>query len=585
MTIPRCRVPLERYPKSKTDLDSVDRGHARTTSPPLAWCSRPLLWVVALLAAGSGTTTARGQEIWDYSPYRIRVLLAVEETPRLTARRADLIARVIGQRARIWAHATWKLVVSRAPAKLYADVLYHIDRTTADQISAHWIKWDENDETERALSGDKVILVSIQDLGDAIQVRARELDCRTRFWGPTIARQVRQFPRVARETFKALADSFAPLTRIERIEGKTAFCRVRAGGLIRDDQDSPIAIHRGDVLQPWYRRNDREGRPMINRAIDWTFLHVSSTEGTMLSCSVHTGIRSPLRGRSTSRTQRYGLGIRPVHTKTELELTSTNDTAQTLTGYDIYSKDPQLTAAGSPPAKQPKTPPPYFGRSDWRGIVDIPKGELPLRIIYVKNGNNLLARLPIVPGLRPREVARMRNDDPRLMAEDLTRQIHARVIGLVTARQLIAARAEQRVKDQKIDEAKKLVEDLRQLDTRDDIAEMIESYQNRVREEIDRFPATESDAKRDRNSTQSKIDRLFDNVRALLDQFLDPQLVTDIEGKIALGPGDSAESEVESDQTTAPAEEEVEKKAAPAEEATPSPFEEDADKEKGAATE
>ena len=170
----------------------------------------------------------------------------------------------------------------------------------------------------------------------------------------------------------------------------------------------------------------------------------------------------------------------------------------------------------------------------------------------------------------------MRNDDPRLLAEDYTRQIHARVIGLVTARQLIVARVEQRIKDEKLDEANTLVEELRQLATRDDIAAMIEDYQNRVATEIDRFPATKSRSRQDLNNTQGKIDRLFGNVRALLDQFLDPNLVEDLEQKIATGDvGDSAEP---SEETAEPAADgEAQESAEPATESTPSPVEESED--------
>ena len=171
----------------------------------------------------------------------------------------------------------------------------------------------------------------------------------------------------------------------------------------------------------------------------------------------------------------------------------------------------------------------------------------------------------------------MRNDDPRLLAEDYTRQIHARVIGLVTARQLIVARVEQRIKDEKLDEAKTLVEELRQLATRDDIAAMIEDYQNRVATEIDRFPATKSRSRQDLNNTQGKIDRLFGNVRALLDQFLDPNLVEDLEQKIATGDvGDSTETSSE-DTAEPAADEEAQKSAEPATESTPSPVEESED--------
>ena len=103
---------------------------------------------------------------------------------------------------------------------------------------------------------------------------------------------------------------------------------------------------------------------------------------------------------------------------------------------------------------------------------------------------------------------------------------------------------------------------------------MIEDYQNRVATEIDRFPATKSRSRQDLNNTQGKIDRLFGNVRALLDQFLDPNLVEDLEQKIATGDvGDSTETSSEDTAEPTP-DGEAQKSAEPATESTPSPVEE-----------
>ena len=133
------------------DLPGNGPARAGATAHPThrrySFCFLALL----LLLTGLETRSLVSQEIWDYSPYRIRVLLAVEETSRLTARRTEQVARTLQERARVWAGPTLKLFVSKAPAQLHADALYHMDQITQDQIAEHWIKWNKDDKTEETL--------------------------------------------------------------------------------------------------------------------------------------------------------------------------------------------------------------------------------------------------------------------------------------------------------------------------------------------------------------------------------------------------------------------------------------------------
>ncbi|HAA68957.1 MAG TPA: hypothetical protein DCE55_07455, partial [Planctomycetaceae bacterium] len=104
----------------RQDLPENGPARAGATAHPThrrySFCFLALL----LLLTGLETRSLVSQEIWDYSPYRIRVLLAVEETSRLTARRTEQVARTLQERARVWAGPTLKLFVSKAPAQLHA---------------------------------------------------------------------------------------------------------------------------------------------------------------------------------------------------------------------------------------------------------------------------------------------------------------------------------------------------------------------------------------------------------------------------------------------------------------------------------
>lgn len=464
---------------------------------------------------------AKPQETWEYSPYKIRVWVATSQSPIITARMKDEIHRTLVERADVYAQATWNVLPTAAPQRVRADMLRAIGEVTVDQVQEHWVVAESQAE-DRPLSGDKLILVSVNVEFNGVRIRARELDCRTRYWGPTTERWVQQPERIPAEVFEALAAAFAPITRVESIENNEAVVRLRAGGLLLGQQ-SPIDIAIQTPLIVVNRRNDRDGEPLSGgiEVVPWTYFYVARREGSSLYCRLVTGLQNPLRGRTTLRTQRYGLGPRLVAESTLLQLQADNESSEPLTGYDIYSKDPALDAATEEALKS--VDPPYFGRTDWRGTVEIPKGDLPLRLIYVKNGNLLLAKLPVVPGLHAVELADVRNDGPRLLAEELVNEINSEIVELVTKRNLLAARARLRISEGKLEEARALVDELRRLPGRDELERKLQDSLTRVLEELKQSPDPR---------TQGKIQALFNRERDVLANFMDPALLSTLEREL-----------------------------------------------------
>ena len=83
------------------------------------------------------------------------------------------------------------------------------------------------------------------------------------------------------------------------------------------NDDSPVRLGRGDVLVPIVRNNDRYGNMVLDKTaeIPWTLLQVTGSDRTnanLLECNVYSGMRSPIRGRSSSRRERYALGSAPA---------------------------------------------------------------------------------------------------------------------------------------------------------------------------------------------------------------------------------------------------------------------------------
>ena len=143
-----------------------------------------------------------------------------------------------------------------------------------------------------------------------------------------------------------------------------------------------------------------------------------------------------------------------------------------------------------------------IGATDTFGTLTLPRRDGTLQMLYVKNGRQLLARLPMVPGQAEQLVATLADDEGRLQAEGFVMALQSRAIDLVARRQIIAARFRARLKEGKLDEAQALLDNFRSLETRLDLGRSLEE-------------AKQGLVAGDR-LTQSRIDKLFGDARKLL---------------------------------------------------------------------
>jgi len=190
------------------------------------------------------------------------------------------------------------------------------------------------------------------------------------------------------------------------------------------------------------------------------------------------------------RLERLALAVRPRYEATKLELRSRTDPAKPLVGYEIHVRE------------EDKNETKLLGVTDEQGTFNVPRGDEPLEMLVIKSGKQLLARLPIVPGQAKTMTAKIVDDDGRLAAEGLIAALSSRALDLVARREILAARIRARVKEGKIDEAQRLLDDFRRLETRNELSRDLDRY---------RQQATSSD-----KVTQGRIDKLFTEAQRLL---------------------------------------------------------------------
>ena len=229
---------------------------------------------------------------------------------------------------------------------------------------------------------------------------------RTRTWSSPVRMVAWQAAKLRDTAFRAMCEAFAPLAQVGAVDtaNKRVTLRLRAAALPARDRDF-LQVRPGDLFQPVVRYNDREGNPRRITIVPWTYLEVNDVDQASLECTLRSGLRTPLSGRLRGRVDRLALGVVVPQMPTRLILKSRVEPEQVLAGYDVY-----VQALDSKATK-------FLGRSDRRGSVTIEPDDPPLRLLVIKHGGILLARLPVVPGIHAELDALVADDEQRLEAE------------------------------------------------------------------------------------------------------------------------------------------------------------------------
>ncbi len=355
---------------------------------------------------------------------------------------------------------------------------------------------------------DKVFIVRIDRDEHWTGVQAVELETLMQLFGDVVETDAATADALPAAVGRAITDAFAPTIRIEDSGTRTTRATLRAGGLILDER-SPAAIRVGDLVMPMLRKNDRNGDPTQIGRLDWAYLLVNEVDGAKLEMELFAGRAGGLQGRKNSRTFRTGLKVKPHRDETLLRLHARGESDRPLAGYEIYEKELDSNSMT------------LVGRTDWDGRLRVKRTDHPLRLLYVKNGGAVLARLPMAPGFTELEVADLSGDDMRLRAEAYIRGVQNAIIDLVAIRELLKARIRLRLEKGEFDQAQDLLNRLRDQPTNEIIANDMGRKQTMFLTAVGR------------NANQRrKIDNLFSETRELLAKHINAGMVRDLEAEV-----------------------------------------------------
>lgn len=475
------------------------------------------LGVAAALLLGGRPVAA--QTTWELTRYEIPLVLAIEESPRLTPHAVERLKRGLIERVDSSVGAAWNLQLAETPPALTAKALNNIDAVTLEDLPEPM--WTD---------ADKVILLTLRELHGEIVASARELDVRTRFWGAAVRRSIVQSATLADEVFRTLWLAFNPLAQIEEVEGKAATLRLRAAALGPVDPTLTQAY----LKQPWravIRYSDRDGRLRKTKYVDWTWLLTDSVEGPLVRCSVYSGMRSPLSERRRGRIEKLALAVRPPRQPTRLELVDGKDKNKRFAGYDIltYSPDNKATTklgrtdrqggivippaeevavVATPTATTSAAAPGDAAPSDAApGAAAPPAAYQPLRIVLVMSSSAAMARVPVLPGVDAVLQAEVPDDRQRLEVEGFITGIQEQLVDTVSKRSFLLARATESIAKSDRPGAQSALEEARKLKSR-------QAFTYELQQEQQKLGTLDP-------RTQKRVEKLINDTRQAIARFLD----------------------------------------------------------------
>ncbi|HAN96320.1 MAG TPA: hypothetical protein DCQ98_02270 [Planctomycetaceae bacterium] len=451
----------------------------------------------------------KAEPVWEFAPYRVKVYVAIGASPDLAPDLTETVGNEIVWQAEQVDLSGWVIDAETAP-------LTQRD-AWVDGIETLELPAERADRLAFAGGFDKVIIVVVRPGTGEFRLLAREYDALTDLLGPVHQDECLYQHRLGRHAYQVMAAAFSPLTRIEDSDERTAQLLMKASGLIAGPDGSPdwvpppTYVRDTDILMPMVKHVGRLrlDRPEIHR-YEWTCLQVDHREEEIIHCNIHSLFTTPLAGRANRRHLRIAMVAKPAYETTRVVLVSRGDNPQPLSGYRVFHVDRD-------PATDQELPR-LVAKSDWKGEVTIDGSEGIFRTLYVKNGERVLGRLPIVVGYYDRVSAPMLADDIRLRAEGIIQGLQAQFLDLVARRDVLAKRVRFRIEAKEFDGARELIEQMRELPSSEQFLLNIEQQRRLV---------SSKDAKE-----QKRIDAMFSRLTELLAKYVDNSTLQKLEQEL-----------------------------------------------------
>lgn len=467
------------------------------------WLCRFVCFAVSLAVVLP--TWAADEKSWELAPYHVRLHLVVDSSARPGAISAERLAAELMQRIHTTIYPLWSVELVIPQGLERTRLLTGL--SNLEHIS------------DKPLTGgfDKQIylVVKVGPLGTLLS--SREHDIYTDRWTPNLETMVRQDRMVTQQSLELLCRVFAPLAMIHtNTDDEEHVSLVFKGSELPRQTTEELFVQKNDLFQPLLVKLSRTSgaAPELIADVPWTFLAAVEPVPPGWECRVYTGTRRPFGTRRRGRVELMALELKPFLSMTQVRFHASHDESQSLRGYEVFEQMPATGAFN------------LLGVTNTHGIIPVERTDSPVRMLVLRSDNQVLAKVPVVPGARRETQIPIADDMARLLVQEDLEAQKEKLIDVVARRNILMARVRAFLEQGQLDDAETLLIELNALPNRADFAQDLKSIQD----------LTETGGNNQYHSAnpriQSKIRKLIDNTSALLGRFLGVREITQLENEV-----------------------------------------------------
>lgn len=460
--------------------------------------------IVAVAAAlVAATVHAAGpQKYWDIEPYRIHLTIAIDAPAGLADQLAAELPIYFKQRVAASIGALWRLETEVATGGERHRLLKGLDALSDGEPIA-------------AVAGEeKQLFATLRWTPWGYELSAREYDRYVQRWGATVHAAARQRDALAEQMFALVHQAVAPLAQVTLDTDNSDLVQLTLrGSALPQRSDDVITVEPGDAFLPVLRRTTREGELVTDgvQVVPWTYIEVTGlpdAEGgsKQIVGRVQSGTRRPLGVRRRGRIEQVAIALRADPADATIRLHSRTEAEKPLVAYDVFAQN-----TGEKETR-------LVGLSDENGELCVAPGKTAIQLLYVKSAGELLARLPIVPGVDRYVDVPLPDDDVRLRAQARLAALREDLVDLVARRNIFMARVRHQIEEKNYGQARELLELLDELPGRAQFNQQLER-EARLHRASD-------------PQVQRRIEQLFTATQTVLGQFLDPRPISELHDEL-----------------------------------------------------
>lgn len=466
------------------------------------------LAIETLLAAGGETDIAQ-ETPFERRPYEIRLLAAFDKTSfdsvavetTLSGLRQAVRRSVAGAWSFRAGEIEWLGPVDSNGLKRLGRS--HLEDHYPDQTADVWF----------------VVTIEAQRIGARISVRSWQPEFQVET--PVASTDVVDHREIPLAILRLCRDLIRPIGVVEQVDDRVARIRLRAGELVSPDPSfSPVA--KGDLLSPMLAYRDKNKVIEKLQTIPWTYISVDSVDGSTVMGTVQSGLKLSLGGKKRSRIDTVVVKLRPQFASTRVELLTQSKPILPLVAHriEVRTKPVIPRATDDNPDVDPASTMLNELLTDRRGLTTVPvESEHPLVWLFAFSGQNLLARVPFVPGIVQHVRLEVPDDSTRLAAEADLQMLQGEVIDAVALRNTAFATMRAAAKNS---DWKTVNQKMALLNRQQDVSALTDRL-NAVRVAA----TTAAKARKDRTA-ESRINRMCDETLTLIKTHLSDDKLSSI---------------------------------------------------------